>query len=95
VQGIEKGYLGKGAKAKMLKEWRAEFEKWCQWVIVEFAEEDDDGDEDDEDDDGDGDDENEDDDGNDEDDDGNDEDDDGNDEDEDEDEDEDGGAEVV
>ena len=46
VQGIEKGYLGKGAKARMLKEWRADFEKWCQWVIVEFAEEDDDGDDD-------------------------------------------------
>lgn len=41
VQGIEKGYLGRGAKARMLKEWRSEFEKWCQWVIVEFAEEDD------------------------------------------------------
>jgi adenosine deaminase CECR1 len=40
VQGIEKGYLGRGAKARMLKEWRAGFEKWCQWVIVEFAEED-------------------------------------------------------
>jgi adenosine deaminase CECR1 len=43
VQGIEKGYLGKGTKARMLKDWRAEFEKWCQWVIMEFAEEDDDG----------------------------------------------------
>ena len=41
VQSIEKGYLGKGQKARMLKEWRAEFERWCQWVIVEFAEEDD------------------------------------------------------
>jgi adenosine deaminase CECR1 len=48
VQGIEKGYLGTGAKARMLKEWRTEFEKWCQWVIVEFAE-DDDGDGEDED----------------------------------------------
>ena len=47
VQGIEKGYLGKGAKARMLKEWRAEFEKWCQWVIVEFAEDDDDGEDED------------------------------------------------
>jgi adenosine deaminase CECR1 len=43
VQSIEKGYLGKGVKARMLRDWRAEFEKWCQWVIMEFAEEDDDG----------------------------------------------------
>lgn len=41
-QGIEKGYLGTGAKARMLKQWRSEFEKFCQWVILEFAEEDDD-----------------------------------------------------
>ena len=47
VQGIEKGYLGKGAKARMLKQWRAEFERWCQWIIVEFAEEDDNGDDED------------------------------------------------
>ena len=42
-QGIEKGYLGKGVKARMLKDWRAEFEKFCEWVILEFAEEDDGG----------------------------------------------------
>ena len=38
---VEHGYVGKGIKAKMLKEWRGKFEKWCQWVVLEFAEEDD------------------------------------------------------
>ena len=43
---IKDGYMGKGTKAKMLKEWRSEFEKWCQWIIMEYPLE---GDEDDED----------------------------------------------
>lgn len=48
LKGLTDGYLGKTAKAKMMKEWRAEFEKWCQWIIMEFPLEDDDedGDED-------------------------------------------------
>ena len=46
---IDDGYTGKGIKADMLKEWRREFEKFCQWVILEFAEEDYEDDEDDED----------------------------------------------
>ena len=36
VKGVTDWYLGKTVKAKMMKEWRAEFEKWCQWVIMEY-----------------------------------------------------------
>ncbi|RMZ88811.1 hypothetical protein DV736_g3951, partial [Chaetothyriales sp. CBS 134916] len=28
---IADGYMGKSVKAKLLWEWRVEFEKWCQW----------------------------------------------------------------
>jgi len=42
TKAIAEGYLGKTVKAKMLKEWRIEFEKWCQWVIIEYPLEDDD-----------------------------------------------------
>ena len=31
--------MGKGMKAKMLKEWRTEFEKWCLWICIEWPEE--------------------------------------------------------
>lgn len=54
LKGISDGYMGKTAKAQMLKEWRREFEKWCQWVVMEYpleAEESDDDDEDEDDDD--------------------------------------------
>jgi adenosine deaminase CECR1 len=43
---ISEGYMGKGVKAQRLKEWRSEFEKFCQWIIMEFPledEEDEDG----------------------------------------------------
>ena len=42
LKGVTDGYLGKTAKAKMLKEWRSELEKWCQWIIMEYPLEDDD-----------------------------------------------------
>lgn len=53
LKGVTDGYLGKTGKAKLLKEWRTDFEKWCQWIIMEYPLEDDDDDleeEDDEDD---------------------------------------------
>ena len=52
LKGINDGYLGKTLKAQMMKEWRSEFEKWCQWIIMEYPlETDEEDDEDDEDDD--------------------------------------------
>ena len=47
LASIKESYMGKTAKGKMMKEWRSEFEKWCQWVIMEYpleAEDDDDDD---------------------------------------------------
>lgn len=41
LKEISEGYLGHGAKAQRLKEWRSEFEKFCQWIILEFPLEDD------------------------------------------------------
>ncbi|OAL39876.1 hypothetical protein AYO20_00788 [Fonsecaea nubica] len=49
TKDITEGYLGKGVKAKLLREWRSEFEKWCQWILMEYpleAEEEDGEDED-------------------------------------------------
>lgn len=56
LKGINDGYMGKTAKASMLKQWRTDFEKWCQWICMEFPlevddSEDEDDDEDDEEDD--------------------------------------------
>ena len=51
TQGITDSYMGKTLKAKMLKEWRTEFEKWCQWVIMEWPEEAEESEEEDDDDD--------------------------------------------
>ena len=47
---ITDGYLGKGTKAKLLREWRTEFEKWCQWIMMEYPleAEDEDGEDEDE-----------------------------------------------
>jgi adenosine deaminase CECR1 len=36
TKDINDGYLGKGVKAKLLRQWRSEFEKWCQWVVMEY-----------------------------------------------------------
>ncbi|KAK2801913.1 hypothetical protein FQN51_005062 [Onygenales sp. PD_10] len=42
---IRAGITGIGVKAARLKDWRVEFEKFCQWVVLEFgAELDDDND---------------------------------------------------
>ena len=44
LREISEGYMGQGIKAQWLKEWRSEFEKFCQWVIMEFPLEDDEDD---------------------------------------------------
>ncbi|KAJ5225764.1 hypothetical protein N7468_006989 [Penicillium chermesinum] len=35
---VKDGILGEGLKATRLKEWWSEFEKFCEWVVMEFAE---------------------------------------------------------
>lgn len=50
LKGITDGYLGKTVRAQMMKAWRTEFEKWCQWVIMEYPLEADESEDDDEDD---------------------------------------------
>jgi adenosine deaminase CECR1 len=35
---VEEGILGQGLKATRLREWWSEFEKFCEWVVLEFAE---------------------------------------------------------
>ena len=40
LKEISEGYMGHGLKAQKLKEWRSEFEKFCQWIIMEFLLED-------------------------------------------------------
>jgi adenosine deaminase CECR1 len=42
TKDITEGYMGDGTKAALLKEWRTEFEKWCQWIVEEYAGEEDD-----------------------------------------------------
>jgi len=54
IKGINDGYMGKTVKAQMMKAWRTEFEKWCQFVILEYpqyaeSDEEDDGEDEDED----------------------------------------------
>ncbi|KAL2435113.1 Adenosine deaminase 2-A [Exophiala dermatitidis] len=53
---IAEGYMGKGTKARLLREWRSEFEKWCQFIVMEYpletdSDEDDEEDEEEEEDD--------------------------------------------
>ena len=38
--GVRDGMLGGGVKATRLQEWYRDFEKFCEWIILEFAEED-------------------------------------------------------
>ncbi|KAL3496766.1 hypothetical protein BJX62DRAFT_192879 [Aspergillus germanicus] len=38
LQGLEGA--GTGLKASRVAEWRAEFEKWCEWIVKEFGSED-------------------------------------------------------
>jgi adenosine deaminase CECR1 len=45
LQEISDGYMGQGVKAQRLKGWRSEFEKFCQWIIMEFPLDDEDEDE--------------------------------------------------
>ncbi|KAJ5190266.1 uncharacterized protein N7498_009251 [Penicillium cinerascens] len=37
-RGVEEGILGQGLKATRLREWWSDFEKFCEWVVLEFAE---------------------------------------------------------
>ena len=39
AQEIKEGALGTGVRAKRMKEWEREFEKFCQWVVLEFGNE--------------------------------------------------------
>ncbi|KAJ5256587.1 hypothetical protein N7478_012691 [Penicillium angulare] len=39
---VGEGILGEGIKAARLREWHSEFERFCEWVVMEFAEFDDD-----------------------------------------------------
>ncbi|EXJ92663.1 hypothetical protein A1O3_01215 [Capronia epimyces CBS 606.96] len=53
-KAITEGYMGKGIKSKLLREWRSEFEKWCQSIVMEYpleADSDDENEESEEDDD--------------------------------------------
>lgn len=35
---VGEGVLGNGVKAARLREWLSDFEKFCEWVVLEFAE---------------------------------------------------------
>jgi adenosine deaminase CECR1 len=37
IQGIKDGAFGHGIRAKRLKEWMSEWEKFCSWVVTEFG----------------------------------------------------------
>ncbi|CAG8357282.1 unnamed protein product [Penicillium salamii] len=36
--GIQNGVMGKGLKSERLREFGSEFEKFCEWIVLEFAE---------------------------------------------------------
>lgn len=36
--GIQNGVMGKGIKSERLREFGSEFEKFCEWIVLEFAE---------------------------------------------------------
>lgn len=38
LSGIREGVTGNGVKASRLREWYEEFEKFCEWILDEFAE---------------------------------------------------------
>ncbi|KAL4892709.1 hypothetical protein BDV59DRAFT_179576 [Aspergillus ambiguus] len=40
LSDIRQGILGEGMKAIRLREWYSEFERFCEWIALEFAEED-------------------------------------------------------
>lgn len=35
--GLQEGMLGDGLKACRLREWYADFEKFCEWIVLEYA----------------------------------------------------------
>lgn len=35
---VGEGILGEGLKACRLREWQSDFEKFCEWIVLEFAE---------------------------------------------------------
>lgn len=37
---IREGVVGHGVKAARLQEWYSDFQKFCEWIVLEFAEED-------------------------------------------------------
>ncbi|KAL6907017.1 hypothetical protein GGI43DRAFT_249588 [Trichoderma evansii] len=39
AKGIKEASLGSGIKAERLKEWQVEWEKFCLWIVTEFGEE--------------------------------------------------------
>ncbi|KOS20154.1 Adenosine deaminase CECR1-A [Escovopsis weberi] len=39
ARGIEQASLGSGIKARRLKEWRVEWEKFCLWIVTEYGDE--------------------------------------------------------
>lgn len=36
LRSIQEGYTGRGRKGQMMKQWRMEWERWCQWVCLEY-----------------------------------------------------------
>ncbi|THC91156.1 hypothetical protein EYZ11_009387 [Aspergillus tanneri] len=38
LSGIREGVLGKGVKANRLREWYADFQRFCEWIALEYAE---------------------------------------------------------
>ncbi|GME23172.1 adenosine deaminase family protein [Neofusicoccum parvum] len=37
LQDIKEGALGKGIRAQRLKQWMADWEKFCQWIVTEYG----------------------------------------------------------
>lgn len=37
TEEIKQGAFGHGVKAKRMKEWKREWEKFCQWVVLEYG----------------------------------------------------------
>ncbi|KKY27977.1 putative cecr1 family adenosine [Phaeomoniella chlamydospora] len=37
TKGIKMGKAGTGVKGERVREWNQDFEKWCEWVVKEFA----------------------------------------------------------
>lgn len=37
AEGIKEGRYGKGVRAERMQEWARDWEKFCQWVVMEFG----------------------------------------------------------